>query len=242
MNNLSLKSLDSVGEMLVAYALKVSKRRRHHYMKKRLKFYAIAGLLLATGGLFIAFLTARACATTMAQPQRPLVPAAKPVPSPARPPASVVAARSQAPATGRPSTLNAQPSTALVATGSAGVLDRRHQFALGMIETGNDDREIGGAGEVSRYQIMPSVWRHYSGSRSYRNPQVALAVARRHWAVLHDSFKQQAGREPTDFDMYVLWNTHFGYYLGRHFDPVRLSPVVRDRAQRYVNLVQCGDT
>ncbi|MGA2246087.1 MAG: hypothetical protein ABSH48_13895 [Verrucomicrobiota bacterium] len=194
-------------------------------MKKRLEFHAAAGLLLATGGLFIAFLTARAAATTTAQPQRPAAVAATPVPLPTLPRASVVVARSAAPA-----------------TGSAGVLDWRHQFALGMIETGNDDREIGGAGEVSRYQIMPSVWRCYSVSRSYRNPEVALAVARQHWAVLHDSFKQQAGREPTNFDMYVLWNTHHGYYAGRNFDPARLSPVVRDRAQRYVNLVQCGDT
>ena len=192
-------------------------------MKKRLKFYALAGLLLATGGLLLTFITSRAAATTMAQSQRP--------------------------ATGRPSTLNPPPSTAPVAarseapaTGSPGVLDRRHQFALGMIETGNDDREIGGAGEVSRYQIMPSVWRCYSASRNYRSPQVSLAVARQHWAVLHDSFKEKAGREPTDFDMYVLWNTHLGYYSGRHFDPARLAPVVRDRAQRYVNLVQCGET
>ncbi len=193
-------------------------------MKKRLIFFAIAGLLLATGGLFLACFTARASATTMNQSPRPVLPAARPVPSLAQPHASVVAAKAEAPATGSP-----------------GMLDRRHQFALGMLETGNDDREIGGAGEVSRYQIMPSVWQHYSGSRSYRNPQVALAVAQRHWAVLHDAFKQQAGREPTDFDMYVLWNTHYGYYSGRKFDPARLSPAVRDRAQRYVNLVQCGD-
>ena len=134
------------------------------------------------------------------------------------------------------------PQAGIPATGNSRVLDRRHQFALGMLETGNDDREIGGAGEVSRYQIMPSVWRRYSASRSYRNPQVSLAVAQRHWAALYGAFKQQTGREPTDFDMYVLWNTHYGYYAGRNFNPARLAPVVRDRAQRYVNLVQCGDT
>ncbi len=194
-------------------------------LKKNLKFGAIAGLLLATGGLFLTSIPSRAAAATMAQPQRPATVVATPVPSPALPHASGVVARSE-----------------VSATTSPGVLDRRHQFALGMIETGNDDREIGGAGEVSRYQIMPSVWRCYSVSRSYRNPQVALAVARQHWAVLHDSFKQQAGREPNDFDMYVLWNTHHGYYSGRNFDPARLAPVVRDRAQRYVNLVQCGET
>ena len=43
--------------------------------------------------------------------------------------------------------------------GNPAVLDLHRRLALGMIETGNRDDEIGGAGEVSRYQIMPSVWR-----------------------------------------------------------------------------------
>src|SRR5690349_15249272 len=50
------------------------------------------------------------------------------------------------------------------AADNPGVLDERRRFALGMIETGGDDQEIGSSGEVSRYQIMPSVWRHYSDS------------------------------------------------------------------------------
>jgi hypothetical protein len=115
------------------------------------------------------------------------------------------------------------------------------RFALGMIETGNNDREIGGAGEVSRYQLMPSVWRNYSRSSDYQNPQVSREVAQRHWAYLHDYFKQQTGREPDDFDMYVLWNTRFGYYAGKGFKPAHLHPVVRDRARRFVNLVERGE-
>jgi len=190
-------------------------------MKEQLKFSAVAGLVLAAGGLGLALFATRASATTLTQNPRPAALAARPGPWSALPHANAVVARPEAPA-----------------FGSSGVLDRRHQFALGMLETGNHDAEIGGAGEVSRYQIMPSVWRCYSVSQNYRNPQVALAVARQHWAVLHDTFKQQAGREPTDFDMYVLWNTNHGYYSGRNFDPARLAPVVRDRAQRYVNLVQ----
>ena len=49
------------------------------------------------------------------------------------------------------------PASAPVAPLPANIalLDRRRQFALGMIETGNQDDEIGRAGEVSRYQIMP---------------------------------------------------------------------------------------
>lgn len=122
------------------------------------------------------------------------------------------------------------------------LLNDRQRFALGMIETANNDAEIGGAGEVSRYQIMPSVWKHYSSSRSYQNPNVSLEVAQQHWAVLHDTFIKQAHREPTDFDMYVLWNTRYGYYASKGFNPSRLHPVVRDRAERFANLVERGES
>ena len=136
------------------------------------------------------------------------------------------------------------PSEAWSSGASAGnpaVLDGHRRLALGMIETGNRDDEIGGAGEVSRYQIMPSVWRQYSRSVNYRNPEVSLTVAQKHWAKLYAAFIRQAHRQPTDFDMYVLWNTHYGYYASRGFNPDRLAPAVRDRAQRYVNLVQSAD-
>lgn len=114
-------------------------------------------------------------------------------------------------------------------------------YALGMIETGNEDDAVGGAGEVSRYQIMPSVWKHYSSSHRYRDPELSRQVAQEHWTALYDYFKRQAGREPGDFDMYVLWNTRQGYYAGRKFDPARLHPVIRDRAQRFTNLLEVAN-
>src|SRR5258708_6108474 len=52
------------------------------------------------------------------------------------------------------------------------VPDAKRLYALGMIETGNNDREIGGAGEISRYQIHPIVWKSYSKSLDYSNPDV----------------------------------------------------------------------
>ena len=110
-------------------------------------------------------------------------------------------------------------------------------FALGMIESGNDDRGVGRAGEVSRYQIHPNVWKNYSDSRDYQNADVSLQVARRHWNYLTNYFRDTAGRDPTPFDMYVLWNTRHGYYARNGFDPARISAVVRDRAQRFVNLL-----
>ncbi|MDB6111566.1 MAG: hypothetical protein JWR69_3316 [Pedosphaera sp.] len=120
---------------------------------------------------------------------------------------------------------------------SAPGLDAKHLWALGMLETGNNDREIGGAGEISRYQILPAVWKSYSGSESYRDPEVSLQIARMHWNVLATSFQARSGRQPDDFDMYVLWNTGCGYYAKKGFSPSRIAPSVQDRAQRFVNLV-----
>ena len=194
-------------------------------MKRQLKISVIVVAVLVTLGTLVALFTAHA---DVAASSRGLQQTVALAPKPVQPPAPVRSA-------------GAASKTEATVAPNLGVLDERHQVALGMIETGNDDREIGGAGEISRYQIMPSVWRHYSDSLNYRNPQVSLAVAKRHWAVLYNNFKQQTHREPTDFDMYVLWNTHYGYYAGRNFNPARLAPSVRDRAQRYVNLVQDGE-
>jgi len=119
----------------------------------------------------------------------------------------------------------------------APALDSKRLFALGMIETGNDDTEVGAAGEVSRYQIHPTVWKAYSQRKDYQNTQAAIQVAQQHWTWLTEYFVEKTGRQPNDFDMYVLWNTKFGYYARRGFTPGRLAASVRDRANRFVNLV-----
>ncbi len=108
--------------------------------------------------------------------------------------------------------------------------------AISMIETCDRDWIVGKAGERSRYQIMPSVWSHYTPSRDYSNPQLARAVAERHLAALEETFRKETGHEPTDFDRYVLWNAGPTYYGKISFNSRRVSPVIRERAQRYVNL------
>lgn len=108
--------------------------------------------------------------------------------------------------------------------------------AISMIETADRDSIVGKAGERSRYQIMPVVWKHYTSSRDYANPQVARAVAQRHLSVLEDTFRKATGREPSDFDRYVLWNGGPTYYAKIGFNARRVHPVIRERAQRYVNL------
>jgi hypothetical protein len=115
--------------------------------------------------------------------------------------------------------------------------DSKRMFALAMIETGENDQEIGGDGEISRYQLSPKVWKCYTASEDYTDPEVSLQVASHHWNYLANYFKKKTGREPDDFDMYVLWNTRFGYYARKGFSKQEISPVVRDRAERFVNLV-----
>ncbi len=131
-----------------------------------------------------------------------------------------------------------QPGLALARNQRAqSVLDSKRLNALGLIETGNDDRAVGKAGEISRYQLAPKVWNAYSSANDYQNPNAALKVAQKHWTMLAVYFQLKSGHAPTDFDMYVLWNTRHGYYERRAFVKSRISPVVRERAERFVNLV-----
>ena len=92
------------------------------------------------------------------------------------------------------------PITAVQRSDDAPPLDVHRMFALGMIESGNDDRAIGSAGEVSRYQLSPSVWKTYSKSLDYQNPEVSLQVARQHWNYLAAYFKEKTSHTPDDFD------------------------------------------
>src|SRR6185295_9454506 len=113
--------------------------------------------------------------------------------------------------------------------------------ALSQIETGNNDRAIGGAGEVSRYQIKPWIWRQYSDSEAYTNRRISARVAEQHLAGLREAFFKCTRREPTDFDLYVLWNAGPTYYNRIGFTKSRVHPVICERARRYANLRQALD-
>ena len=108
--------------------------------------------------------------------------------------------------------------------------------ALSLIESGNNDAAVGKLGEVSRYQIRPYIWREYSASRSWRDARVSSQVAENHLKNLEETFVRRAGRAPSDFDVYVLWNAGAAYYAKVGFSPARVHPLIRERAQRFVNL------
>lgn len=114
--------------------------------------------------------------------------------------------------------------------------------SLGMFESGAvlphrcaADKMRGASGEVSRFQIMPSVWRQYSQSRDYDNPEVAWSVAQR---VLQDRvhrFRTANGRAPDDAELYLMWNKP-GHFQAAGFDVKRVKSLFKQRAQRFANL------
>ena len=110
--------------------------------------------------------------------------------------------------------------------------------ALSMIESADNDLAVGQAGEVSRFQIKPHIWRHYSPNPGYENSALARVIARRFMADLEADFRRRARREPNDFDRYVLWNAGPAYYAQLGYSRARVKGVVRERAVRFANLCQ----
>jgi hypothetical protein len=97
--------------------------------------------------------------------------------------------------------------------------------ALAMLESGGDDRTVGSAGEISRYQIRQELW---PGGNPL-DACVALANAKHIMFSRVAEFERSHGREPDDFEFYVLWNA-----------PTQINHphrVVAERARRFVNLV-----
>lgn len=116
------------------------------------------------------------------------------------------------------------------------------KYSLGLFESGANtfaistaDYKRGGSGEVSRYQIMPDVWKEYSSSSAYRNPDVAWRVAEK---VLNERvayFVRRVGRNPDATELYLLWNKP-GHFEAAGFKLARVSAHYRNRAQRFANL------
>ena len=98
--------------------------------------------------------------------------------------------------------------------------------ALSMLETGDNDYAIGRCGEISRFQIRPQYW----PGGNPDNASAALAVARRIMHARVEHFVQTHGRQPSNFEFYVLWNAP-----AEVDHPVRC---VAERAQRFANLVE----
>ena len=108
--------------------------------------------------------------------------------------------------------------------------------ALSMIESGNNDRAIGAASEVSRYQIKPALWSRFAPDESNPlNQSTALAVARGIMHIRCDMFERRYHRPPTDFEFYVLWNAPVQLLAPRAHATV--TKTVTARARRFCNLI-----
>lgn len=104
--------------------------------------------------------------------------------------------------------------------------------ALSMIESGDDDFAHGRHLEVSRFQIRRELWLASTDVpiEQATNAAVALTVAQTIATKRTQAFAAKHGRAPTDFEFYVLWNAPL--------QVDRPGSAVRERAERFVNLVQ----
>jgi hypothetical protein len=102
--------------------------------------------------------------------------------------------------------------------------------ALSMIETGNNDRMVGRAGEISRYQILKREWRSVTNSTRYTDPATAKAVTLTLLDRRVQAFQTAYNRPPTNFEFYALWNAPAQVLEGR------VSRTVAERCRRYANL------
>lgn len=107
--------------------------------------------------------------------------------------------------------------------------------SLAQIETGANDKAVGGVGELGRYQVRPEYWTPTERAQA-TNPSVSIAVAQRHMLTLTDGYKRLTGHAASEVDMVVLWKSGLNGYARRGFDLKRMSAAHKDRVERFINL------
>jgi len=116
--------------------------------------------------------------------------------------------------------------------------------ALAQFETGATratrcagDLAIGSHKEISRFQILPSVWKKYSRSQNFQDPNTAWAVTERILSDRAVEFRRATGREWDATDLYLMWNAP-GVYRRAKWDRAKVSRVVMERAKRYASVAR----
>jgi len=111
------------------------------------------------------------------------------------------------------------------------------RFALGQIESGSQDKAVGKAGEVSRFQILPGMWngiiyRHGLGSVNSQSEAEAWVVVKT-WLAWN--MRPLTKYRPSQ--IYALWHRPDKFRRARY----RLSSLTRreqDRCRRFANLYE----
>lgn len=109
--------------------------------------------------------------------------------------------------------------------------------ALAMFESGNDDLARGKDGEVSRYQILKSVWHNHTPSRAYDSKEIGETVARAELTKRIDNFVRETHRLPDYREVYALW-TKPSMLRNVRFNVDRMPQYIRKRCSRFKNLAQ----
>ena len=99
------------------------------------------------------------------------------------------------------------------------------------------DLAVGTHKEISRFQILPSVWREYSREKNFQDPNAAWTVTERILRDREAEFYRATGRSWDATDLYLMWNAP-GVYRRAKWDRTKVSRIVLERAQRFALLMQ----
>jgi hypothetical protein len=116
--------------------------------------------------------------------------------------------------------------------------------ALGEFETGakgnhlqKADFKVGKHKEVSRYQILPRIWKIYAKKYDPKNPEIARTITIRILNERINLFYSKTGRVPQPEEIYALWNAPTNLFKA-NYNFRLLSKVVKERSLRYKNLYE----
>lgn len=133
--------------------------------------------------------------------------------------------------------------------------NERILWALAQVESGDNPHAIGKAGEITRYQILPSTLRQMSrlrvqdwtrslscfgpDARSGASVQSKGGVdgdVLRYLGWLASKFTAATGRAPTPRELYLLWSCGYRKFRSSGFNFNSCSAIKRSAATRFENL------
>lgn len=113
------------------------------------------------------------------------------------------------------------------------------QYALGAIESGNNDKAIGKKSERSRYQILPSVWRENCPYRlsEATNPVYSWICCTNILDRRVVSFHRVMNRRPGWIELYALYNSP-AWMAHNGYRKKLMHRALREKGERFAALVE----